>query len=100
MKRAARLGDGWMPIISPDEKAEAKLEDLRGHLRSFGRNPNTFGLEGWLRMSNDDPQRWAADADGWRRLGAQIVMLYPMYRIPTFEGQVETLRRFKEVVRG
>ena len=100
VKRAARLGDGWMPIISPDEKAEAKLEDLRGHLRSFGRNPNTFGLEGWLRMSNDDPQRWAADADGWRRLGAQIVMLYPMYRIPTFEGQVETLRRFKEVVRG
>jgi probable F420-dependent oxidoreductase len=100
VKRAARLGDGWMPIISPDEKAEAKLEDLRGHLRSFGRDPNTFGLEGWLRMSDENPQRWAADADGWRRLGAQIVMLYPMYRIPTFEGQVETLRRFKEVVQG
>jgi len=100
VKRAARLGDGWMPIISPDEKAAEKLEDLRGHLRSFGRDPSTFGLEGWLRMSDDDPQRWAADADGWRRLGAQIVMLYPMYRIPTFEGQVETLRRFKEVVEG
>ena len=100
VKRAARLGDGWMPIISPDEKAAAKLEDLRGHLRSFGRDPNTFGLEGWLRMSDENPQRWAADADGWRRLGAQIVMLYPMYRIPTFEGQVETLRRFKEVVQG
>ncbi|MDA1308503.1 MAG: LLM class F420-dependent oxidoreductase [Proteobacteria bacterium] len=100
VKRAARLGDGWMPIIPPDDKAAAKLEDLRGHLRSFGRDPNTFGLEGWLRMSDDDPQRWAADADGWRRLGAQIVMLYPMYRIPTFDGQVETLRRFKEVVEG
>jgi probable F420-dependent oxidoreductase len=100
VKRAARLGDGWMPIISPDEKAAEKLEDLRGHLRSFGRDPSTFGLEGWLRMSDDDPQRWASDADGWRRLGAQIVMLYPMYRIPTFEGQVVTLRRFKEVVEG
>jgi alkanesulfonate monooxygenase SsuD/methylene tetrahydromethanopterin reductase-like flavin-dependent oxidoreductase (luciferase family) len=98
VKRAARLGDGWMPIISPDEKAAEKLEDLRGHLRSFGRDASTFGLEGWLRMCDDDPQHWAADADGWRRLGTQTVMLYPMYMIPTFEGQVETLRRFKEVV--
>jgi hypothetical protein len=26
-----------------------------------------------------------------------MVMLYPMYRMPTFEEQIETLRRFKEV---
>jgi alkanesulfonate monooxygenase SsuD/methylene tetrahydromethanopterin reductase-like flavin-dependent oxidoreductase (luciferase family) len=98
VKRVAGLGDGWMPTISPDEKVAEKLEDLRGHLRSFGRDASTFGLEGWLRMCDDDPQHWAADADGWRRLGTQTVMLYPMYMIPTFEGQVETLRRFKEVV--
>lgn len=98
IKRAARIGDGWMPIITPDEQAEAKLDDLRGHLKSFGREPESFGLEGWLRMSDDDPQTWAAAADGWRGLGAQIVMLYPMYRITSFDGQIETLRRFKDVV--
>jgi hypothetical protein len=27
-------------------------------------------------------------------------MLYPMYRIPRFDDQIETLRRFKEVVSG
>jgi probable F420-dependent oxidoreductase len=98
IKRAARIGDGWMPIITPDEQAEAKLDDLRGHLKSFGREPESFGLEGWLRMSDDDPQTWAAAADGWCGLGAQIVMLYPMYRITSFDGQIETLRRFKDVV--
>jgi probable F420-dependent oxidoreductase len=98
IKRAARIGDGWMPIITPDEQAEAKLEDLRTHLKSFGRDPETFGLEGWLRMNDDDPQVWAAAADGWRGLGAQIVMLYPMYRIPSFDDQIKTLRRFKDVV--
>ena len=51
-------------------------------------------------MSEADPQGWAEAADGWRRLGAQMVMLYPMYRIPTFDGQIETLRRFKEVADG
>ena len=100
VKRAARIGDGWMPIIPPDEEAEAKLADLYRHLQSFGRDPNTFGLEGWLRMSEADPQRWAEAADGWRKLGAQMVMLYPMFRIPDFDEQIETLRRFKDVAGG
>ena len=96
VKRAARLGDGWMPIMAPDQ-AEAKLAALRGHLEAFGRAPSTFGLEGWLRMDVADPQLWAAAAQGWKRLGAQMVMLYPMYRMPELDRQIETLRLFKQV---
>jgi probable F420-dependent oxidoreductase len=99
VKRAARLGDGWMPIMAPDQAA-AKLDLLREHLKAFGRDPARFGLEGWLRMSEPDPERWAAAADGWRKLGAEIVMLYPMYRMTTFDQQIDTLRRFKEAVGG
>ena len=98
--RAAKLGDGWMPIMPPDAQAEQKLGTLREQLKSHGRDPAKFGIEGWLRMHDPDPQRWAAAADGWRRLGADMVMLYPMYRIPKFEDQIETLRRFKEVALG
>jgi probable F420-dependent oxidoreductase len=100
MMRAARLGDGWMPIIPPDAKAEQRLATLRETLKSLGRDPAKFGIEGWLRMQEPDPQRWAAAADGWRKLGADIVMLYPMYRIEKFDDQIETLRRFKEVASG
>ena len=100
VKRAARIGDGWMPIMPPDEQAEAKLSDLHAHLKAFGRDPLTFGLEGWLRMHEADPQLWAEAADGWRRLGAQMVMLYPMYRLPTFDEQIKTLQRFKNAVEG
>ena len=98
--RAARLGDGWMPIMPPDEKAEQKLALLREEMNKQGRDPGKFGLEGWLRMNDADPQRWAAAADGWRKLGADMVMLYPMYRLPEFEDQIETLRQFKEVAAG
>ena len=51
-------------------------------------------------MQDPDPQRWAAAAEGWRRLGADMVMLYPMFRMPRFEQLIETLRRFKEVASG
>jgi alkanesulfonate monooxygenase SsuD/methylene tetrahydromethanopterin reductase-like flavin-dependent oxidoreductase (luciferase family) len=97
LERAARLGDGWMPILAPDDGAAQKLATVRDHLRSFGRDPQKFGLEAWLRMAEPDPQTWGAAAAGWRTLGAQMVMLYPMYRISSFDAQIDTLRKFAEV---
>lgn len=100
IRRAARYGDGWMPILTPDEQAESKLAMLREQLTTFGRDPEAFGIEGWLRMYEADPDQWAAGVEGWRRLGADIVMLYPMYRTPDLDDQIETLRKFKEIVNG
>jgi probable F420-dependent oxidoreductase len=100
LERAARLGDGWMPIMAADAKAEQALGRLREQLKSFGRGGAKFGIEAWLRMPDPDPQRWAAAADGWQQLGADMVMLYPMYRITSFDDHIATLRRFKEVAAG
>ena len=97
VKRAARLADGWMPILAPDAQAEQKLALLRDELGRAGRDPASFGLEGWTRMQAPNPDAWAAAAQAWRRLGANMVMLYPMYRMPSFDEQIATLRRFKDV---
>jgi len=100
IKRAARLGDGWMPILAPDDNAKAALAKLHGHLEEFGREREEFGLEAWLRCTEDSPQAWAAAADGWRALGADMAMLYPMWQIDGVAAQIELLRRFKEVAEG
>lgn len=97
IKRAARQADGWMPILAPDAQAVQKLALLREEMRIHGRDPAKFGLEAWLRMNEPDPQRWGAAADGWRKLGADYVMLYPMFREPRFDGQIEILKRFRSV---
>ncbi len=100
MARAARLGDGWMPIMAPDAQAGEKLAALKEMLVSLARAPKTFGIEAWLRMQDPDPGAWVEAADGWRRLGADMVMLYPMYRSANVDDQIETLRRFKQVAGG
>ena len=86
-----------MPILAPDDQAAKKLSLLREELGRHGRDPDLFGIEGWLRMHDPDPQQWAAAAEGWRKLGARYAMLYPMFRTPKFEDQIEILRRFKAV---
>jgi hypothetical protein len=51
-------------------------------------------------MDTPDEDLWAKAAQGWKRLGAQMVMLYPMYRMPELDRQIGTLRRFREVMGG
>jgi probable F420-dependent oxidoreductase len=97
IKRAARLADGWMPILAPDAQAAAKLALLRDEMQRHGRDPAKFGLEAWLRMHDNDPQRWGAAVESWKNLGAHYVMLYPMFRTSRLDEQIDMLRRFKAV---
>ena len=39
LRRAAKIGDGWMPVIPPDDHARAEVEKLRGYAREAGRDP-------------------------------------------------------------
>lgn len=100
VKRAARIGDGYMPIMTPDAQAEQKLAMLNETLKSVGRDRSKFGLEAWLRTPEPDEQAWGAAAAGWRKLGADYVMLYPMFRIRSLAEHIRMLRRFKEVAGG
>ena len=97
IKRAAKLGDGWMPILSPDTEGKTALEKLYTYLEEFGREREGFGIETWMRFSEDNPEVWGATADEWRSMGVDMAMLYPMWEIKGVDGQIEILRKFKEV---
>ena len=97
IKRAAKLGDGWMPILSPDKEGKTALEKLYTYLEEFGRKREGFGIETWMRFSEDNPEVWGATADEWRSMGVDMAMLYPMWEIKGVDGQIEILRKFKEV---
>ena len=97
IERAAELGDGWMPILSPDDTAKIALDKLNNQLDNLNRSRDDFGIEAWLRFHENDPEAWAKTADGWRELGADMAMLYPMWKVNGVDGQIKILENFQRV---
>jgi probable F420-dependent oxidoreductase len=68
--RCARLGDGWMPLGSPNEKAEARLRELRRIRAASGLPWDGFDVMSQAQYAGGTPERWRAHAERWRDLGA------------------------------
>src|SRR5262245_41536325 len=55
LRRLAKLGDGWFPLLGPDEKCRAAIERIHTLAKEAGRDPRTIGIEGRLSYGNGDP---------------------------------------------
>jgi len=85
MRRAARLGDGWMPFLSADGAAE-KVARYRHAVRDAGRDPAAAPLENVVHLgtAGGGPKRGVddviADVAVWKEAGASGVCVYTMNR--------------------
>jgi len=67
MRRAARLGDGWMPYLYSPRRYAASVETIRAVAADAGRDLSDFGWYAWIFVN--------VDADGDRaRDGAARTM--------------------------
>lgn len=100
LRRAAKYGQGWIPLGQPDEQTDAQLERLRNYLRAEGRDPETFGIEAWVRSGIGRPDQWRTAAERWTALGATHVTFYTSGQgIGGVEHQIEAMRQFRDAVR-
>lgn len=100
LKRAAKWGQGWIPLGAPDDKLASQLETLHGDLRAEGRDPADFGLEAWLRSGIGGPDKWAEGAERWKQLGVTHLTFYTSGQgVGSVGEQVEAMRSFLAAVR-
>jgi len=100
LRRAAKYGQGWIPLGQPDEQTEGQLERLRNYLRAEGRNPEAFGIEAWVRSGIGGPDQWRTAAERWAALGATHVTFYTSGQgIGGVEHQIEAMRQFRDAVK-
>ncbi|MBC8341838.1 MAG: LLM class F420-dependent oxidoreductase [Proteobacteria bacterium] len=95
LKRAAKYGQGWIPLGNPSSNTQAQLAKLHGYLRGEGRDPAAFGVESWIRSSLGGPAEWRAAADTWRGLGATHTTFYTSgLGVGPLDKQIAAMRAF------
>ncbi|HEY7710942.1 MAG TPA: LLM class F420-dependent oxidoreductase [Candidatus Entotheonella sp.] len=99
LQRAAKYGQGWIPLGQPDEQTEGQLQRLRNYLRAEGRDPAAFGIEAWVRSGIGGPDQWRTAAARWAALGATHVTFYTSGQgMGGVEHQIEAMRQFRDAV--
>jgi probable F420-dependent oxidoreductase len=70
LKRCGELGDGWIPLGSPNDKSAAMIDTIRSHREAAGLSWEGFGIQAQAQFAGGTPERWAGHAEKWRDLGA------------------------------
>jgi probable F420-dependent oxidoreductase len=101
LRRLARLGDGWFPLVGPDEKCREMIERIHGYAREAGRDPKAIGIEGRITFgqdsgNEDSQQKWLEQMAAWKALGASHVSLNTMKAGLAAKAHIQALRRFRE----
>ena len=97
LDRIARLGDGWFPQFSPDEKCRAAIDKIFAHAQAAGRDPATIGIEGRLAIGRRPPDEWIGDVKAWKRLDATHLTVNTMKAgLATPSAHIEAIRRFRD----
>jgi alkanesulfonate monooxygenase SsuD/methylene tetrahydromethanopterin reductase-like flavin-dependent oxidoreductase (luciferase family) len=73
LRRAARLGDGWLPLADPVEP----IQRLRRFLQEAGRDPSTFLIGGSLFIGDTGPREWVEKVGRLHAAGVTDIEIFP-----------------------
>jgi probable F420-dependent oxidoreductase len=79
-RRAAKYGDGFMPLAYPvGDAALAAFEKLRRLTQEAGRNPTDVGLEVWVSPGAGTQDDWRREIAFWKQAGVTHVTAHTTY---------------------
>jgi probable F420-dependent oxidoreductase len=78
LRRAAQMGDGWVPSYQNCVEARPSIDRLKYYLEKSGRDPHKFGLEGRLAYVDGNVHSWVRETAEWRSVGATHLSLNTM----------------------
>jgi len=79
-RRAAKYGDGFMPLAyPPGDEALAAFDKLRGMIREAGRRESDVGIEVWLSPGKGNPDDWRREITFWKNAGVTHATVHTHY---------------------
>ena len=99
IERCADLGDGWIPLMGPNEAARNTLEEIRAKREAKGLDWNNFGVQAQAQYAGGDPDRWSKHAEKWRDLGASHLAVAAHNAEPTnVDGHLSRIKEYLNAV--
>jgi probable F420-dependent oxidoreductase len=102
LERAARIADGWFPIVRSPEGVAAlpgQIKGLRERVASYGRDPKAFEIRVQAGFTSTTPDQWAAEVDMYREMGVDFLCFSTMGTgLETPRDHIEAMRRYKEAL--
>ena len=88
------MGDGWIPRSEPDQAGLDCLARFRAYCREYGRDPDSFPMEGRSPISRANESRWGDIVESWRKTGASHFSV--ITQRDGLRGADQHLRRLEE----
>lgn len=80
LQRAAKWGDGWMPLAyPPNDSALMAFDRLRELTRAAGREANDVGIEVWVSIGDANPDQWRKEVTFWKQAGVTHITAHTTY---------------------
>ena len=99
IERCADLGDGWIPLMGPNEAARNTLEVIRAKREAKGLDWDNFGVQAQAQYAGGDPDRWNKHAEKWRDLGASHLAIATHNATPTnVNGHLHRIKEYLNAV--
>ena len=99
IQRCADLGDGWIPLMGPNEAARKTLAAIKEKRESKGLDWDNFGVQAQAQYAGGDAERWNKHAEKWRNLGASHLAIATHNAEPTnVDGHLGRIKEYLKAV--
>ena len=101
LDRCARLGDGWLPLGSPNEKSVDRIAEMRRVREAAGRSWDDFEIRAQAQYAGGTPERWQSHAQRWKDLGATHIAIATHNAGDTdVDGHLARIAEYQSAVAG
>ena len=99
LERCARLGDGWVPLGTPNDASRERIDTIRATREAAGLSMDGFAIQAQAQYSGGDPDRWRTHAMRWRDLGATHLSIATHNAGPTdVDGHLRRVAEYQAAV--
>ncbi len=98
LRRAARLGNGWLVNIRTPAEAAPAFDVIFQELEAAGRSRADYGIEARIPFGDGNPATWRSLIQDWLALGATMFSVNTMGQGFDAQGHLAAIQKFAKEV--